>query len=176
MLSASPVGSISSPQTVTEGTQVTVSAAGSYDPDGWGMLDYQWDLNGDGYFGDASGEQVQYDPRLWAGSTPDGSPVRVRVQISDWTDPPTIVSTTVTLENVAPVISNVLLSATSIYLGDYVSISGDAFDPAMADSQNIRIEWGTERCSRRRRCRRVPGASEAARRSTTCIRPLASIP
>jgi hypothetical protein len=51
-LNHAPVASAGGPYEIDEGSGVALDASGSFDPDG-GTLDYQWDLNEDGTYGDA---------------------------------------------------------------------------------------------------------------------------
>jgi hypothetical protein len=141
VLSASPVAVISAPPTVDEGSNVTVSAAGSYDPDWSGMLEYTWDFNNDGYFGDGWGEQATFDPSMWASSIPDGAPITIRVQVNDWTDPPTIASTTITVTNVAPTLSQISFPTTADPQST-VMLNATLFDPGMSEQLQYSLSRG----------------------------------
>jgi pimeloyl-ACP methyl ester carboxylesterase len=56
-----PQAIVGGPYHVCNGQGVTLDASGSFDFDG-DALTYSWDLNGDGQFGDLTGESVLYSP------------------------------------------------------------------------------------------------------------------
>jgi len=53
-----PVAEADGPYSVGPGQSVRLDARGSYDPDGGGITAWLWDLDNDGLYDDASGEQV----------------------------------------------------------------------------------------------------------------------
>lgn len=97
-----PTVTAGGPYTAPEGSSVTLFATGS-DLDG-DSLTYSWDVNGDGVFGDATGQ----NPTLSAaqlvafglGDGPDSSSIRVRA--SDGVFTTTSAATTLTITNLAP--------------------------------------------------------------------------
>ena len=69
-----PVAIITAPTTAVGGTTVALSAASSSDPQGY-PLQYSWDLNGDGVFGDST----VVAPRLALGRTATSLTISLRV-------------------------------------------------------------------------------------------------
>lgn len=100
-----PVAVVNGPYSVTEGQSVTFSAAGSYDPSPGQTITYAWDINGDGFFTDATG----VNPTLsWAQLESlgiwDGPSARsVRVRVTDNLGASTTsAATTLSVVNAAP--------------------------------------------------------------------------
>jgi choice-of-anchor C domain-containing protein len=109
---ANPAGG---PYRINEGSSLTLSANSPSDPHD-GPFTYTWDINGDGIYGDATGLM----PTLtWAQLTalgivdneiPNGNPrpQPVRLRVSDGTGEQSEASASLTILNVAPVISNLI--------------------------------------------------------------------
>ncbi|WP_445475813.1 PKD domain-containing protein [Methanococcoides methylutens] len=55
-----PVADANGPYIGVVGLPITLDAAGSYDPDGF-IASWEWDIDGDGEFDDASGETVIFE-------------------------------------------------------------------------------------------------------------------
>jgi PKD repeat protein len=91
-----PTASVSAPATAPENTTVTLDASGSTDPDGAADITlYEWDLNNDGKFDDATGVTVNFTQDL-----PGNYPVAVRV--TDTANHQSVASTSVQFTDVAP--------------------------------------------------------------------------
>jgi len=58
-INSAPVADAGGPYTGNEGVDIAISAAGSYDTEGL-SLTYQWDLDNDGHYDDASGRDITY--------------------------------------------------------------------------------------------------------------------
>ncbi len=98
-----PSAAAGGPYTTTEGNGVTLDASGSSDADG-DTLSYEWDVDGDGYYDDATGVNPTVSAATLAaiglGDGPDSASVRVRVSDAEATT--TSNATTLTITNAAP--------------------------------------------------------------------------
>jgi len=123
----SPVAVIKGSYSVAEGSTITLSSEGSYDPDG-SITSLQWDLNGDGKFDDA----VAASP-IFSATALDGPASRpIALRIIDNLGVATIANSTINITNVPP---------TSFISGDFVGVPGlsrnfilSATDPSDADT------------------------------------------
>lgn len=104
----------------TEGGSIFLSAAGSTDSDGT-IVDYAWDLDGDGQFDDAFGVTT-------ALTTPDSGSIQVALQVTDDQGGMDVADSTVTVINVAPVA--VLSGPHEVEVGQNVALdASDSYDP-----------------------------------------------
>jgi hypothetical protein len=117
-----------------EGTNVTVTAAGSTDPDS-DALSYAWDLDNDGAFDDATGVTATFDQ---VGQ--DGA-FTVRVKATDPDGAFDTDSATVTVTNVAPTVSG-LSSDGPKPEGSPVTVTGIVSDPGWLENLSATINWG----------------------------------
>ena len=136
-----PTANAGGPYSVVQGLSFTLAATGSSDPDNGGSsLNYSWDINGDGVYGDATG----FSPFIsWAkltslgigGTAPDVRSVRVRVTdvISNVTisDPVTL---TILPDHAPTATANGPYSVTP---GNSISLNATgSADPDVGDSLN----------------------------------------
>jgi hypothetical protein len=91
-----PTADAGGPYTVDEGGSVGLSGSGT---DPMDTLSYAWDLDNDGYYDDATGQTPTFD----ASSLDGPATVTVTLQVSDGDGGVTTDSTTVTVNNVAPI-------------------------------------------------------------------------
>ena len=89
-----PTANAGGPYTMSEGGSITLTAAGSTDP-GQDIVSYQWDMDNDGQYDDATGVTASFS------TTVDGV-FNVGVKVSDDDGASHAVGTTVTVANVAP--------------------------------------------------------------------------
>lgn len=136
-----PVADAGGPYTIDEGDSLTLDGSGSSDPDG-DALSYEWDLDNDGIFGDATG----VSPTLtWAqltgfGIADDGSyPIKLRVD--DGNGEQNTDTSTITVENIAPIVDNVVITS-PINENSSAVLTGDITDPSMQDSFTMVVDWG----------------------------------
>ena len=135
-----PVADAGGPYTVAEGGSVTLSGAGSPDPDqSTDTLSFAWDLDNDGQFDDATG----ITPTFSAADL-DGPATRtVGLLVTDAAGASSTDSATVEITSVAPTAA--IAGPTSGSAGQSLSFSLTATDPAPADaaaSFSFDIDWG----------------------------------
>ncbi len=121
-------------QTVYEGDPVTLSGAGSTDPDN-DELTYAWDLDNDGAYDDANGVTVN-----WAFA--DDGIYTVGLQV---TDPGGLTDTDtaeIVVLNVAPQITAISAPIEPTQVGQLVETSAFFTDPGIEDSHTAIWDWG----------------------------------
>jgi methionine-rich copper-binding protein CopC len=132
VLNQPPVADAGGPYSTPEGSSVTLSGAGSSDPEN-DALTFAWDLDGDGAFDDATGPSASF-----AGI--DGpSTHTVSLRVCDTANACATTSTTVQVNNVPPV-ANAGADQT-VYRNDTVTLTGTWTDPAGAEDNAYTIAW-----------------------------------
>ena len=126
-----PVANAGGPYTVDEGTVFNLDGSLSSDPNG-DLLTYQWDLDNDGLFDDATGVPVAYQ-------FADNGDYTVGLLVSDslLTGGTT---TTVHVNNVAPTVS--VGDDQHVNEGDAVYFNGSFSDPGVNDTHMISWDFG----------------------------------
>ncbi|MEA5385878.1 PKD domain-containing protein [Haloarculaceae archaeon H-GB11] len=127
-----PSAVLSAPSAVDEGAPVSLDASASSDVDG-SISAYEWDLDGDGQFDDATG------PTASTSFADDGTPT-VSVRVTDDGGAADVASATVAVSNVAPDVT-MTLDATGVE-DEMVSVSATVTDPGTADTHTAVVDWG----------------------------------
>ena len=122
------------PYVVDEGSDAILQATGA-DVSRDTLL-YEWDFNGDGQFGDATGAT----PIFSAAGLDGPTEIVVRLRVSDDDGGFDVVETTVTVKNVAPRIRN--FKATDVDSSGRTIASGEIDDPGSNDTFTLIIDWG----------------------------------
>lgn len=130
------------PYTIQEANGITVKGE-AVDPEGVPLI-YNWDLNGDGIWGDAFGKKVTLTPvqmSLLGLIDGTGVPRTVRLRINDGVNLQVDVSTTLTIQSVAPTIK--LIAPTSANEGVRPEVSYKiVFEPVGKDIKaGFRASW-----------------------------------
>ncbi|MEM7000739.1 MAG: PKD domain-containing protein, partial [Pseudomonadota bacterium] len=126
-----PVADANGPHTIDEGSAVVLDASASSDPNG-DVLTFAWDFDADGAFDDALGPNPSY-----LGVDDGDYTVTVEVTDSLLTD---TASTTVTVQNVAPVVE--AGPDASIDEGATLNFTGSFTDPGVQDTHTIEWDFG----------------------------------
>lgn len=122
-----PIASAGGSYTGFEGMPVTLSAAGSFDPEGDPLV-YRWDLDGDGSF-DTGWSSSPTLAHTWTDDW-NGS---VTVEVSDGTSASSA-SAPVTISNLPPVIDTVTVESPVVPEGAPVQFSVTCSDPGSGDT------------------------------------------
>ncbi len=126
-LNTAPVADANGPYNVAEGGSISLDGSGSTDADG-DPLTYEWDLDDDGMFDDATGVSPNFSAAGRNG--PDSQTIHLRVH--DGTEYSGISTTTVSIDDVAPTIQSIGAAPPGIDEGQSVTVSGTFTDPALA--------------------------------------------
>jgi hypothetical protein len=130
-----PEAVIGGPYAGSEGSAITFDASGSSDPVG-DPLEYRWDFDGNGtwdtpYSADATATHTWGDDHVGT----------VIVEVSDGENLDTA-STSVTVSNVAPIITSMDLPAGPVPRGVTVDLTGAFTDAGALDTHTAEINWG----------------------------------
>jgi photosystem II stability/assembly factor-like uncharacterized protein len=129
-----PAADAGGPYQTPEGTDLTLNAGASTDPDSQ-PLTYAWDLDDDGSFDDATGVSPTFD-RVGQ----DGV-FTVAVKATDTDGGYDIDTATITVTNVAPTVSG-LASNSPRNEGTILTVAGAVSDPGWLDTLTATIDWG----------------------------------
>ncbi|HEU5490593.1 MAG TPA: PKD domain-containing protein [Gaiellaceae bacterium] len=127
-----PTADAGGPYTTNEGTDVTLDASGSNDPDN-DIVTYAWDFDGDGC-DDATGAKPSFT------AVGQDGPKTVKLCVTDAVGLTAEDTATVTVNNVAPSIS--LGSNTPTGENTTVTVTGTISDPGWLDPLSGTISWG----------------------------------
>ncbi|QYZ65326.1 MAG: hypothetical protein OI74_04600 [Gammaproteobacteria bacterium (ex Lamellibrachia satsuma)] len=125
-----PSAVVGGPYTVDEGDDVVLNGSGA-DPNGDSLV-YLWDLDDDGGFGDATGQNPNFN------ALDDGIyPIHLQVSDSLLAD---AADTTVTVNNVSPTVD--AGADQSVEEGESVNFSGTFSDPGSQDTHSFTWDFG----------------------------------
>jgi PKD repeat protein len=124
-----PVADINGPYVGDEGSPIVFDASGSSDPDGTVVL-YEWDLDNDGQYDDATGVNPNY---TWN----DDYSGTIGLKVTDNDGLTDTDSTAVTVNNVAPTAD--AGGDQTVTAGDTVNFTGSMTDPGWLDTHTY--EW-----------------------------------
>lgn len=153
VLAANPTADAGGDYTVDEGGVVRLDGSGSSDPNQPSdSLRYQWDLDGDGRFGEkgpdaARGDELGIRPTFSAAGYDGEDKESVALKVTDATGRTDISTATVFIENVAPVITSLQASeprpdfSPVTITGSFVDFGGEN------ERHRVEIDWGDGRRS-----------------------------
>jgi len=133
VLNVDPVADAGGPYNVPEGGSVALDGTGTDVPAD--TLTFEWDLDGDGTF-EFEGEDPTFDASLIDG----GTQFTVTLRVSDEDGGVATDSTTITVRNVAPTITEI--NAVGTTENGEVTVTGTISDPAPADTFTVEIDFG----------------------------------
>jgi ELWxxDGT repeat protein len=148
-----PLAHAGGPYAIDEGQPLTLDASATTDPDTADILDYSWDINGDGVFGDATGIMptlTWHELELLGLNT--GADWDVRVQVRDGNGGQTISTPApLTVTVIPPAVTAVHLSASHgdefapkfTALGDLPGGSFASFGSAISADGNVIVGYGS---------------------------------
>jgi hypothetical protein len=139
-----PNPSAGGPYLLLEGQALTLDASATTNPTGY-PLTFTWDVNGDGLFGDATGmtPTLSWSQLNALGISNGPSSFQVRVRVDD-SHGHVLDSAPVslTVHNVAPILSNLSLDQASLHEGDMVTLTGVVTDPGNGETFTLTVTWG----------------------------------
>ncbi len=129
------------PYTTTEGQGVSLAGTVK-DPQLFPNALFEWDIDGDGTFGDRVGESVSLEwSDLAAFGIDDDGDYPIALKVTSEAEEYDISSTTISVANVAPVL-NVIASPSPVAAGRPVTLNLTASDPGDDTITQWTIDWG----------------------------------
>lgn len=134
-----PTANAGGPYTITEGSNLTLNASASTDPNG-DTLTYSWDLDGDAQYDDATGVA----PTVLWGSLPtsirDNGTYTIGVQVDDGRGGVHTDTATLTVTNTVPALA--ITGTGSVAAGSAYTLNLSATDPGNDTITSWTINWG----------------------------------
>ncbi len=141
-----PVADAGGPYEISEGEDLVLAGSGGdADTDDHPNLAFTWDVNGDGVFGDATGESpvlTRHDLEALGLGDDGSSEITLRVSDNDtFTDS----TADLTITNSAPVVTDVRVGPSAgraVRVGGVVTIRASFTDLGSFDTHTAKIDWG----------------------------------
>jgi len=132
-----PIADANGPYVADEGDTVTLDASGSYDPDdGDEIVSYEWDLDNDGEYDDATGITFS---KLYE----DDGVYTVGLRVTDTNGESSTATAKVTINNVAPSVGPISIDPEALVEVDtFITASADFTDPGTLDTHTAVWNWG----------------------------------
>ncbi len=123
------------PASSSEGTAISLSGSAT-DPGIFDTFAYAWTVKKDGSnYKTGSGASYSFTPD-------DNGSYEVSLKVTDKDGGTGTASQTITVDNVAPTLSNISLTSGTINEGGSVTLSGSIMDLGSADSFTLTVDWG----------------------------------
>ena len=148
ILNLPPVADAGGPYSVDEGGSVPLDASGSTD-ESPSTLFFEWDLDGDGIFGEVGvgaerGDEVGVAPTFSAAGLDGPNTVTVDLRVTDEGDLVATDSADIEVENVDPAIDSITSPdfANKGIEGTAITVSGTFSDAGVPDTHTGTVSWG----------------------------------
>ena len=135
VLNTPPVADAGGPYFATEGAAVEIDGSASSDPNepgGW-IESWEWDLDGDGQFDDASGEVTEV-------TFPDDGEYEIRLRVTDDGGLTHEDTATVTVANSEPRV--VVVPPDAATEGSQLTLDVEFGDQGLEDTHTVTVDWG----------------------------------
>lgn len=132
-----PVADAGGLYSAIEGGTIELDATGSSDPDG-GTLTFEWDLDGDGEFNDATGAR----PVFSAESLDGPDTVEISLRVTDDGNLSHTDSGTINISNVAPTVGAITAPVDPTAVNTVINVSANFTDPGVLDTHMAEWDWG----------------------------------
>jgi PKD repeat protein len=146
---AAPTATLGNSGPVAEGSSATVSFTNQFDPnpaDAAAGFRYAYDVDNDGTFdfgdGTYAGSLASSSQLISSALLADGPSTRtVRARILDLDGGSTDYLTTITVNNVAPTLQNIVVNDATIDEGETATIQMTIYDPGAEDVFSVEVDW-----------------------------------
>lgn len=130
-----PVANAGGPYVGNEGDRITLDASRSADPDVDGSIPrYEWDLNNDGVYGDATGATIS---TVFG----DQGTYVVGLRVTDDQGAQATTTAQVIVRNVAPTVGAITAPTSPSPVGTAIAVSAPFADPGLSDTHTAVWDW-----------------------------------
>lgn len=129
-----PVAEAGSYRSVPEGYSINLNASRSYDPEGYPLI-YEWDLNNDGEYDDATGMTTIV-------SFGDNGNFTIGLRVTDDGGLIDTDTATITFFNLRPTVGTIIAPVDPVRIGALVNASASFIDPGFLDTHTAVWDWG----------------------------------